>query len=1091
MKHTYQVISQLQLLETQVVDMETGRRGFRSTNEKQFLEPYYSGLEKINPIENDLKELIEDEPEQQQRATRLEKEVDNLIAFWKSLGDDASDYTRDKIVTINSAEKEKMDRIRSMIGEMKAKETSLLLAREKENLASVRMAKYELAGGILLILGIVILLIFQVLKGFKKRVAAEARLKKNYGKLIVLNHENEERNFLLAALAKVNDVLRDHQLKAEALSRNVLDTVVDCLDFKAGAFYTYDEDHKKLRLTASFALAGTAKKEYALHEGFVGQAALQKDPLIVSDLPPNYASIYGGTLYIEPAHAIYASLYHDDQLKGMIEMLSFEPIREPTVQLLKAVTNNISVALHSAQSREKVLQLLEQVQQQKKTLEDQQEELRQTNEELTTQAEVLQASEEELRVQEEELRQINAELEEKNEAVVATQQALVLKAKELEIASKYKSEFLANMSHELRTPLNSVLILAKLLEDNKDHNLTEKQVAHAKIIHKSGSDLLDLINDILDLSKIEAGKVNLTIEDVSLKNIATDIEQLFAAVAEEKNIDYTVMLHPHVPGIIKTDRQKAEQVLKNLLSNAFKFTPQGGRIQLAFDTVTENGTSYIAISVKDSGIGIPKEKQQLIFEAFQQADGATNRKFGGTGLGLSITKELIGMLKGKIVVESEEDKGSTFTVLIPAHIASPDATAETKRYDDNISQKITEQSLIPDDRDTLDKEDKIMLIIEDDPVFASVIKDFANSKEFKTVVALSGDEGLYCAIKYRPSAIILDIRLPGIDGLTLLKMFKKDQHLKNIPVHVISALDNENSLSSGAIAFLKKPVEKDDFEKAFTLISSQLRSSVKRVLIFSVNNLKDELTPVIAKEKKDVIFDSANTITEALKKLNELKYDCIVADMDNNIEQGIGELNALNDGLLLRQVPVIIYLRCDITPADEVRLKKIANVIVRKSSVSNSRLLDEIELFVHKVDESYGVPEHAAIAASGNDKTLQNKKVLIVDDDMRNVFALSAALEQEKMEVTTANDGREALDILKKNKMDIVLMDIMMPHMDGYKAITYIRNSLHLKRLPIIALTAKAMSGDKEKCIEAGASDYISKPLDAQKLIALMRVWLS
>jgi signal transduction histidine kinase/CheY-like chemotaxis protein len=705
---------------------------------------------------------------------------------------------------------------------------------------------------------------------------------------------------------------------------------------------------------------------------------------------------------------------------------------------------------------------------------------------------VLQASEEELRVQEEELKQINDELKEKNQAIDNTRQSLAIKAAELESASKYKSEFLANMSHELRTPLNSVLILAKLLAENKERNLTEKQVSHAKIIHKSGTDLLDLINDILDLSKIEAGKVDLHVEEVVVKNIANDLTQLFNAVADEKSIEYTVEIDTTVPASIKTDRQKVEQILKNLLSNAFKFTHEKGKVAVDFFTITEDDTDYIAISVFDSGIGIPEQKQKVIFEAFQQADGSTNRKFGGTGLGLSITKELVRMLKGKLKLVSETDKGSTFTIYFPLDINDlPTKPEASPGRQNSFPTTIKEQTKIEDDRHALSETDKVMLIIEDDVNFASLLFDFAKTNGYKAVVALSGDEGWFYAKKIKPAAIILDLHLPVFDGQTLLKVFKDDPELKNIPVHVISAANDMMSLPGGAFAFLNKPVEKEDIEKAFNLISNHIHGAVKRVMIISKQNLKNEIENKIIK-KTDVVFDVSHSIKEALQNLDKAKYDCIIADIGNNIDQGIVELNSLNNALFPQRIPTIIYLDNDITIANELELKRVADVVVRKSSFSNKRLLDELELFLYKVQEDNNKPHVTRSNGFNNDMTLENKVALLVDDDMRNIFALSAALEQEKIRVITASNGKEALDTIESHKdIDIVLMDVMMPEMDGYEAITHIRKEMKLFKLPIIALTAKAMVGDRDKCIEAGASDYISKPVDMQKLISLLRVWLS
>jgi signal transduction histidine kinase/DNA-binding response OmpR family regulator/CHASE3 domain sensor protein len=1089
--HTYQVIGILLEIQQSLIDMETGQRGFRSTNEKVFLEPYRSGVKRYPTSVARLETLIQDNPQQVQKAEKVKESIEELLNFWQDLDNQQNTFSNQRVIEIMRSEKLQMDVIREQLGDMRGQEENLLQARKNENRQSVEQAKWELFIGIVLILTIVVLLINQIVREFKHRRKAEASLQENLEELTAVNDENAEKNWLLTGMADVNNVLQA-DVDEETLTDGVLKAVINYLGQKAGAFYVYDAERNKLVLKAAFSVREIVQKEYELHEGFVGQAAASREPMILDKITTKNISFNTATLSVSPVNAIYAPLVYNDELKGVIEVLCFDASGQKVLKFLKVITNNISVALHSLQSRQKVLQLLAQVQEQKLSLENQQEELRQSNEELTVQAEVLQASEEELRVQEEELKQINDELNEKNQAIDNARQSLLAKAAELESASKYKSEFLANMSHELRTPLNSVLILAKLLAENKENNLTEKQVSHAKIIHKSGNDLLDLINDILDLSKIEAGKVDLLIEDVAVKTIANDLGGLFSVVADEKGIEYNVTIDENVPQKIKTDKQKVDQVLKNLLSNAFKFTPEKGKVNVSFSTVVEDGETYLSISVSDTGIGIAPEKQRVIFEAFQQADGSTNRRFGGTGLGLSITKELVRMLQGKVKLVSAPNQGSTFTVYMPLAVAVPEKTASipTENPVASFPTSVVEQTKVKDDRNTLSGADKVMLIIEDDANFAEIINVFARENGYKTLVALSGDEGWYYAKKIKPSAIILDLYLPVYNGETLLKIFREDDELKNVPIHVISAATNDKDLN-GAIAFLNKPVAKEDLEKAFKLISDHLQASVKKVMIISKNNLKNDINTKFFK-KNDVILDESSTVEEAIYFLKKTRYDCIIADIGNNIKEGILQLNTLNAELLPHRIPTIIYLDNDITVANELELKRVADVVVRKSSFSNIRLLDELELFLYKVEENNTKPSKRTINSINNDTTLQNKKALLVDDDMRNIFALSAILEQEKIEVITASNGREALEALSKNKgIHIVLMDVMMPEMDGYEAICHIRKEMKLHKLPIIALTAKAMAGDKDKCIAAGASDYISKPVDMQKLISLMRVWLS
>jgi signal transduction histidine kinase/CheY-like chemotaxis protein/CHASE3 domain sensor protein len=1094
---TYRIINHAEGIEKLLVDMETGRRGFRSTNQRIFLEPYNKGLLKVEPAFNQLFALIENNTEAELHAKQMKVQADSLLQYWGSLGLDAGSYTRDDIAGIQFTEKQMMDRFRNSVSALLQKETQLLSQREIDNRKTISYAIVELIIGIILILVVVIILIYQILKEFKNRTNTEKLLQQKNEQLLHVNEEREERNWLLAGVAELNNASQGHT-DIESLTQSFLQSIVHYIGAQAAGIYVLDEEENKLVRVAQFALPSTAKHDYDPGEGFIGQAALESRPLVIDNIPASQLTIETGVVKANFAQGIYVPVKVEKQVKAVLELLCFEACGEKSFTLLQMVSNNLAIAIHSVQSHDKVKKLLEQVQQQKEELVHQQEELRQVNEELSLQAEVLQTSEEELRVQEEELRQINAELEKKNEAVETARSSLEGKTRELESISRYKTDFLANMSHELRTPLNSVLILAKLLADNSEKNLTEKQVAHAKIIYKSGSDLLQLINDILDLSKIEAGKVDMLIEEVSLKEIMNDMQQMFTMVAEEKQIEYEINLPENVTDIIRSDKQKIEQVLKNLLSNAFKFTSAKGKVKLAVDTVHDEGAECISFTVTDTGIGIAPGKQKIIFEAFQQADSSTSRKYGGTGLGLSIISRLVQMLKGKVMLQSAEGLGSSFTVILPVDTAT--ATPLTTAVMQPVSgpnsievSQVREQQVIPDDRHDLQPSDNVMLIIEDDPELARILKQHASSHHYKAIVALQGDEGLYCVRKYNPTIIILDLNLPVISGNTILQTLKNDPELKHIPVHVISAAENQALANSGALAFLPKPFEKQQMEQAFTLIDEYLRSTIKRVLIISTDeSTAQQLRQLISKRSPAIKFDIVPDPRVAATRVTSVAYDIIIADLSTNFEEGLAQLKWLNNELAERTIPTIICIDQDITPAGELELKKISKVVLRKSVHSNDRLLDELELFLYKVKEDKDKPPSKYLDINGANQTLAGKHVLLVDDDMRNVFALTAALEKEKMHVITATDGREAIELLRNNnEVALVLMDIMMPELDGYEAMRMIRKELKLIDLPIIALTAKAMAGDKEKCIEAGASDYITKPVDVQKLISLIRVWMS
>ena len=680
-----------------------------------------------------------------------------------------------------------------------------------------------------------------------------------------------------------------------------------------------------------------------------------------------------------------------------------------------------------------------------------------------------------------------------------------LKAEELEISSKYKSEFLANMSHELRTPLNSILILARILKENRPENLNEDQIKYAGVIHNAGSDLLTLINDILDLSKIESGKIDLTIEPVKPESIKQDMESLFSELARSKKISFKAVVEQDLPEAILTDQSRVEQIVKNLLSNAFKFTPEHGEISLDIknaprdtgfysEQLRNSNKNIIAIVVKDSGIGIPEDKQKLIFEAFQQADGSTSRKYGGTGLGLSISKELAYILGGEIQVQSEPGLGSTFTLFIPKENSVNNPQQVINQISEEVkTMPIPEPALLPLKNGTA----QTLLIVEDDVVFADVLNDYAIEKGFKPLLAHSGDVGLEMAISHLPDAIVLDIMLPVMDGWTILKKLKADPRTKHIPVHMMSAGNEKESKAKkeGAIGFLKKPIEKDRLDEAFELLSSAyIKYNFNTVLVIEDQELHSKiLTQQLTEKGVDV--KQAFTGKEALAFLEEYTFDCIILDLKLPDISGFDLLDMIKAKPALVHVPVIINTAMELSDEKMAHIMKYTEAMVLKSNKSNDRLIDEVSLFMNKLkqDDKLTVQtQNKSKGAATIEKALKDKTVLITDDDMRNIFALSSALQLYDMNIVIANNGREALERLAETEqIDLVLMDIMMPEMDGYEAMKAIRTEKRFAKLPIIALTAKAMKNDREKCIEAGANDYISKPVDMDKLLSMLRVWLS
>jgi len=1094
-KHTYEVMNKTKDLQLIIVRMRAAGKNFYISGDERFFLPYKLGLSTIFKETDDLKSLVADNPLQIARVDSMVVAIKSLLMFWEGLK--VSDTAAKQVKTaLMLQEEERIDEVTNLIRSFYSDEQRLLLVRENDDNDSNSLSSEVLIAGITLILVIVITLMYFILKEFKQRTLAEEGLNKTLGDVRLLNDAADKRNWQLTGVANISNGLQGKESVA-GIAGSVLGTLAKYFEIPAAAFYIADGDKGTLTLLDSIGFKPGAGTTYALKQ-LPGGLPANKEIKIIKDVPAGFWKIQSGLGNAVPGELAIFTLYFGAELKGVVELANFKPFTAEQIELLKVISDNIGVALNTVQASERIMVLLAQVQEQKEILENQQEELRQTNEELTRQAEVLQASEEELKVQEEELRHINTELEEKNEAVELARQALQVKAKELDDTSRYKSEFLANMSHELRTPLNSVLILANMLAENKKSNLTEKQVEYANIIHKSGTDLLNLINDILDLSKIEAGKIDVQIEQTSLKGIVDDITPPFIILAENKKLHFDTVISETVPAYISTDKLRLEQIIKNLLSNAFKFTEERGSVTLSFTTAAGNENAgekeFLSIAVTDTGIGIPADKQRLIFEAFQQADGSTSRKYGGTGLGLSISKELIRILGGFITVSSEQGVGSTFTIFVPINLTESvqkPAAQVIKTLSLPQQADVRQQTELKDDRNDIEKGDKVMLIIEDDVKFAFILQSFARDRNYKTIIATSGDEGLVCASKYIPAAIILDIHLPVLDGWSILNALKNNNKLKNIPVHIITVDDSFEGKPEGAIAYLKKPVSKEGLEKAFADIAGHISSYFKKILFFSTEPGRNtDLQQVLDERKMDARVTYANTPEQTISILSEQRYDCTIVDIGNEIVAGINKLTQLKEAGALDDTQVIILLDKDISRDDEWKLKKFSNVVIRDSSLARQRLTDELELFLYKIQQTQKTPFNSTGTIT-DDNVFAGKKILLVDDDMRNVFALNVALEEQRMVVFTANDGKEALEVLRKNKdIAIVLMDIMMPEMDGYEAMRKIRNDMKLTSLPVIALTAKAMQGDKEKSIEAGASDYITKPVDMGRLLSLMRVWL-
>ena len=828
--------------------------------------------------------------------------------------------------------------------------------------------------------------------------------------------------------------------------------------------------------------------------------------MVIHDLPPQYISVNSSLGNTLPVALVIVPLVYAYRCIGVIEIGLLKKPDPLEVEFLEANLETIAIGVNAALDYAKLQNFLEETQAQSEELQAQHNELENVNAELEAQSLKLQASEEELRVQQEELQQTNAELEERSFLLEEKNEEIQRKAEELELTTRYKSEFLANMSHELRTPLNSILLLSRLLAENNEENLSDDQIDYAKVIQSSGNGLLGLIDEILDLSKIEAGQMKLEYLDVSLPEITDELQALFAPLAKEKGLDFIITVGESVPAVIETDKMRLGQILKNLISNALKFTSKGG-ITLTVKRLTPTDPT-LSFVVKDTGIGIPPEKQQLIFEAFQQADGSTKRKYGGTGLGLSISRELAKLLGGEIVLSSKVNEGSEFTVTIPLtgkpldvgsgssapyvnRSPEPMPVKESESANKYISTTIPES--IPDDRNSITERDKTILIVEDDTNFAKSLLDYARRKGYKGIVAVRGDEGLKLAGIYKPLGILLDIQLPIMSGWQVMDALKADPQTRHIPVHIMSShkLKNE-SLLKGAIDFVDKPVAYEQMHEVFKKIEYVLNRTSKKVLIIE-DNPRHAKALAYFLETFNIHSELRSNVSEGVNALQIDEIDCVILDMGIPDVKAYEMLEEAKKNPGLENLPIIIFTGKSLSLAEELKIKKYADSIIIKTAHSYQRMLDEVSLFLHLVEDTKKADSvHSDYKKLGAlSQILANKTVLIADDDVRNIFSLSKALENYKMNVITALDGKEAFQKLQENPaIDVVLLDMMMPQMDGYETAKKIRENYQWKNLPVIAVTAKAMTGDREKCIQAGASDYITKPVDIDQLMSLLRVWL-
>ena len=943
--------------------------------------------------------------------------------------------------------------------------------------------------------------------------------------------EIKSQNWIKTGLTELADHIQADQQLTD-LVHQILNYLARYIDAQLGAIYVWDNNEHSLSLAGSYAyeLRKNVSNRFLLGEGLVGQAGLEKRLISVNDLPEDYVKISSGLGAMQPKNCLVMPLIYDDQLKGVIELASLNEFDAIALEFIKTAAKNIAIALHTTENKSRTLTLLQQTQEQSMQLQLQQEELQQSNEELEEQAQSLKFNEEKMSTQQEELRLSNQELEvrtqrleqqrneitDKNADLERAQINLQNQADELAIASKYKTEFLANMSHELRTPLNSMLLLSRSLADNRDNNLSEKQILAAKTMYQSGEDLLNIINDILDLSKIESGHEEVIFSEIILADLAHSLNSLFNHVAKDKGIAFNVLVDDQLPKAIYSDRQRLGQIIRNLLSNAFKFTSQGNiNLKISPPDKTEQFnsqtlqdlanplTDIISFSVADTGVGIAEDKLQHIWGAFQQANGSISREYGGTGLGLTISRELAKLLNGEIHLSSELNKGSTFTLYLPV-VSAQQKSAEAAQSDkSNLSYlrelnneivKDTPSLLkrIADDRDNLAEDEGAILIVDDDPIFAQILADLCREQNFKYLASPTAEEALELLNTYNIIGVKLDMQLPVRDGWSVLTRIKERLETQHIPVYVISADErNKRALYYGAVNFLQKPVAIEELRSAYESVNDILEKPIKNILLVEDDDVLRQAVYELL-DAGDVSIQAVSNGRSALELILKGNLNLIVLDLGLPDMSGFDLLNRIFEHEHLNIPPVIIFTGRDLTREEYEVLQKYSARVVIKGVRSNERLVEEAALFLHR--RVADLPDHTRkMLASVRDSeaVFSNKHILLVDDDIRNIFSLSGILEDRGISVMIAKNGQEALDKLSKNAhIDMVLTDIMMPVMDGYELINKIREQNRYTNLPILALTAKAMKEDRERCLEIGASDYISKPIDVDRLFSLLRIWL-
>ncbi|MRW88096.1 response regulator [Pseudoduganella sp. FT26W] len=1112
-EHSERVIGNANQIGKEMVDMETGLRGYLLAGDESFLQPYVLSKPRVASNMTSLMKLVEDNPVQVDRLRTIQYQQQQWDEYAKEMirlrganGDVTGPVKTGRGKT-------QFDEIRRLLDTFVAAEVRM---RQDRNDEARSVTTWVAVIYLTLTLGV-----GGILAWFGRRELTG--LSRVYTKALDEHAEHAQLLQQQAWLRTGQSELAQQgigQFALPQLSAALLHFLASYMGVVVGALYQRGADGSFRRIASYGLSAEWEQRDQQLKpaESLVAQAALERRVIRLDQVPAGYLQFSSGLGSGEPASVLLAPVDSDGEINGVLELGLLRPITARDVDLLTLVKGNIGSAIEASLSRQRLQEVLAETQQLNEELQVQQEELRTANEELEEQSRVLEESQASLENQKAELEQTNEQLNEqgvaldqKNAELQKAQLDLEERARDLERASQYKSQFLANMSHELRTPLNSSLILAKLLSENALGNLNDEQVRFANTIYSAGNDLLNLINDILDISKVEAGKLDLVPENLSIRHVAEGMAMVFEPLAQQKKLAFQLQVAEGVAEHMVSDRQRMEQILKNLLSNALKFT-SSGQITLSVQPAA-NGA--VAFSVQDTGIGIRAEDQQAIFNAFQQADGTTSRKYGGTGLGLSISRDLAQLLGGAISLVSEPGKGSCFTLTLPIAWTSPEpgprAGSSTSPALVDTGFELAPQVATPvpapapapslprafdDDRDLVAEagtpRGRLVLVVEDDAPFARILYDLAHEKQYQCLVAFDADEGLALAREFKPDAVLLDIRLPDRSGLSVLQLLKDDAQTRHIPVHVVSGTENgEAALHLGAIGFALKPTTREQLMEVFRRIETKLTQKIKRVLLVEDDDRqRDSVVQLIS--DNDVEIVAVGSGEEALALLRTTVYDCMIIDLKLPDMQGNELLQRMAGESLAAFPPVIVYTGRNLSRAEEADLHKYSRSIIIKGARSPERLLDEVTLFLHKVEADLSSERQRMLkTVRSRDRVFEGRRILLVDDDVRNIFALTSALEQKGALVEVGRNGFEALEKLDTvPDIDLVLMDVMMPGMDGLEATRRLRDDPRFARLPVIAITAKAMKDDQEQCLAAGASDYLAKPIDLSRLYSLLRVWM-